>query len=127
MILHPDEPTYYPSAASRTPSTIDLVLAKSHFSNTDLIAQPSSSDHCYVIFDILTNNSVASSQQRLTPCYRLADWEKYQDYVRIELNRHPFPKEHSISDTVQIDRMIEHIIISLNNARDAAVSKVQRK
>lgn len=127
MILHPNEPSYYPPVAGQSPSTIDLVLTNTTYDISELEAQPSCSDHCYVTFAINLSESVTLNERSFVPCYRLADWDKYRDLVSIELHARPFPQLDEIRTTEQIDEMVEFFSSSLLKAQQRVVPLMQRK
>lgn len=125
--MHPNEPTYYSPVAGHLPSTIDLLLTNTTLNVSELESQPSSSDHCYITFNININEPVASNHHSLMPCYRLADWEKYRDLVSIELHARPFPQLDNIQTTDQIDEMVEFFSSALLKAQERSVPMVRRK
>lgn len=127
LILHSNEPTRYSSVVGQSPSTIDFVLTNSTLNTSELETLPSCSDHCYVTFSINFNEPVAPQQQRLIPCYRMADWDKYRDLVNIELNSRPFPELDDVQETSQVDEMVNFFTSSLLKAQQQSVPMVRPK
>jgi hypothetical protein len=117
-ILPPDKPTLIPSRG--LPSTVDLVITK----NIDCVSLPKtindlSSDHLPIIFEI---NSLFSNDKELIFDYIKADWPKFQQEVKFNLEA--FNSFNSqLNTTESIDQAIIQLNVALKTSAMIAIPK----
>lgn len=81
LIQHPQEHTYFPADSTRQSSMLDLAVTNGLHQIVDTNTFPSSSDHNIVTYTIETDHTLQTQNARLIPCFKAANWQKYQDIV----------------------------------------------
>ncbi len=120
LIMHPSTPTHFPNDSSKLPSTIDFALTNGIHPNTEPITTSMNSDHCAVEFQILTNRALKIQNEKLIPCFRKANWEKFRISVSRNLCGND-PDINAIHSTEQIDDMVEKYTDILLEAQHKSV------
>lgn len=85
LINHPQEHTYHPTDPNRNSSTLDLCLTNGLHPILDSTCHTSSSDHNIIMHTIEQNGLTERPTRRKIPCFKAANWQKYQDIVNQKL------------------------------------------
>lgn len=125
MIFHPDTPTHYPTTASYRPSTIDLTLSDGRYRMSNFDCHSSDSDHNIVTFDIKLNEPINERDRGKVPCYKLTDWQKYQQTICNKLEPLSSSTLNDISTTDQIDQLIDKLTGAIKAGQIEAVPMVR--
>lgn len=120
FILHPHEPTHYPSDPNKSPSTIDLILTNGHQQITNPSTVCLGSDHNGVIFDIELNDEIPLTSLDLKPSYKDANWELYQRVVAEGIENERLHLSE-INEPRQVDEIIEKLTETIHRAQSQAV------
>lgn len=119
-IYHPNAPTYYPSYAHRTTSTLDIILSNNmHELSDPFTLTELTSDHLPVFCKILSTKPTRLSKKRIFN-YAEANWHIFKQ--NIEQNS-TIPRD-SISNENQIDEMISKFNAAITNAHNQAIPTV---
>lgn len=124
MIFHPDEPTHHPSASSHQPSTIDIVISDGSYRISTLECHAADSDHSIVTFDVDVIDQINERERAKVPCFKLTDYNKYQTSVSNALDPYKNLNLKDITNTEQIDTLVDALTDAVLVAQEAAVPKV---
>lgn len=116
-VFAPQTCTYFPHTG-KTPSTIDLLVAKSSLNIESISTYDDlASDHCAVVCEINTATFYAS-MSRLN--YRKANWLRYRDLITDGI--HGFIAPQSINE---VDTAIDQLTSLIVTARDEAIPRIE--
>jgi hypothetical protein len=107
----------------KTHSTIDLVLTNGlHDISQPVTVDQFGSDHLPVIFDVYSG-SLSLNPRTKIPCYKRANWPSFMSYLNRELDLQNISLS-TISDSQDIDLMVNHLTFSILEAKNIAVPNV---
>lgn len=115
IIHHPHNHTYHPADINRRTSMLDIVITNGLHQITNSINHPSSSDHDIVTHNIEITQAPQTRTTRRVPCFRLANWPKYQEVVEqelINLQLNTNSPYQSINDLDQVINEFSDILLS---------------
>lgn len=124
-IHHPPEPTHYPTQRRCSPSTIDIVLTNGkHDISQPIVATPGLfSDHKPIEF-LLQCESIRQYPSHFIPCYKNANWNKFQEIINQRIDTSKFSLEQ-ITSTNEIDEMVANLTSAIKEAKELSIPLVQ--
>lgn len=126
IILHPSTPTHFPANNNCMPSTIDLTLTNGLHDTTDFETHTSSSNHEIVTFSIILSDAIPYNSPHKVPNYSMTDWNLYQQTLQSLLINHQLPSYSEITNTDQIDEIIDFLSESILKSQREAVPLVHK-
>lgn len=82
MVHFPDSPTHFPHSASKSPSTIDMIISKGVTGLNDFATDDCfTSDHVAVTFTLELDGVRLSQPTTLIKDYSKANWQGYGNYI----------------------------------------------
>lgn len=123
LILYPQTHTHYPPSNNSRPSTIDLTLTNGMQDTSDLTTHTSASEHEMITYTVYLQENLHRNQGRKIPLFRMADWEKYKNYVETHLDQTP-NHVNEITTTTRIDELVNHLSTVMINAQNVSVPQV---
>lgn len=124
-IHYPSEPTHYPTQRRFSPSTSEIVLTHGRHNITQpIIATPGLfSDHQPIEFTLHCESN-RQIPTHYIPCYKKANWHKYQQIIKQYINTSNFSLDQ-ITSIEEIDEMITNLTSILKKAKDDYVPLVR--